>query len=212
MAIRLSTFPGHIEDLISSSCNGDEQAYRDLVEQLYPRLLSVAGVCCSRYARLRMTPEELVDDTYRQLYQALQKVKPQNVDTILALASHKCSQYLKNVRKKNSRPKVPKCDPALKKHASRTPGPGEVAEQREIRAIIDNVVSGLPPHLRTVWQLSWDQELPQEVIANHLSVETRTVRRWLRDARLALGERLESRGLLPEWSPKESCDRVPREI
>lgn len=78
------------------------------------------------------------------------------------------------------------------------PRPDELADQKQMLALLDEVLSALPEELRTVFVLFELQEVPMAQIANMLDVPVGTVGSRLRRAREAFEELLSSHTKSPK--------------
>lgn len=82
------------------------------------------------------------------------------------------------------------------------PRPDELADQKQMLTLLDEVLSALPEELRTVFVLFELQEVPMAQIANMLDVPVGTVGSRLRRAREAFEQLLSSHAK----SPKAGAD------
>ncbi len=173
---------------------GDEQAYREIVERYQRQVYSLA----MRMVRSSEDAEDLTQDTFVRMFKAIDRYDPERpfAAWLMTIASRLCIDH---IRRRKVRP-LPLVRQEMGTHEEQTidvedPGlqPDEITSHREEEQQAQSLIDSLPPHYRIVVVLRHQQDLSYEEIAQSLDLPIGTVKARIHRARALLRERIEGR-------------------
>jgi RNA polymerase sigma-70 factor (ECF subfamily) len=172
------------EALVVASLRGDETAFAQLVQRYLRKALAVA----IEYVRAREDAEDVVQDTFRRVFQNLRRFE----------ASRSFGPWFFTILRNTARNAVKSerirgHEMLNADHESSLPGPFEETRRLELRRKIDQSVDALPSMQRTCFRLCVVEGFSSAEAASATGLAESTVRVHVYHARRAL------RGLLDEW-------------
>jgi len=183
---------GEDAELLRRCREGDERAYRELVERHQRQVYSVA----LRMVRGVEDAEDLVQETFVRVFKALDRYDPARpfgawLYTIVTRLS------IDHIRRRRVRPL-----PLTWREAGTTEdrtieiedpglGPEVLVSHREEERHAQEMIDSLPPHYRIVVMLRHQQDLSYDEIASALGLPLGTVKARIHRARALLMRRLE---------------------
>ena len=172
---------------------GDERAYREIIERYQRRVFSLA----LRVLRRAEDAEDVAQETFVRMFRAIDRYDPSRPFSawLFTIASRLCIDH---IRRRRIRPislfqrdpesqeerTIEVVDPGLRPDEETS----RVEEERHTQALVDS----LPPHYRIVVMLRHQQDLSYEEIAEALKLPLGTVKARIHRARALLRQRLES--------------------
>jgi RNA polymerase sigma-70 factor, ECF subfamily len=171
---------------------GDERAYREIVERYQRQVFSVA----MRMVRSAEDAEDLTQDTFVRMFKAIDRYDPTRpfVAWLMTIVSRLCIDH---IRRRKVRP-VPLVREDAGTHEEQTidvedPGlkPDEITSHHEEEQRTQQLIDSLPPHYRIVVILRHQQDLSYEEIARNLELPIGTVKARIHRARELLKQRIE---------------------
>ena len=185
---------GDDADLVGRCLQGEERAYRELINRYRRQVYSLA----LRMLRGAEDAEDLTQETFVRMFRALERYDASRPfgAWIITIASRLCIDHLR--RRRLSPISMFRRDAASDEEyviEAEDPGPGPevqtVHEEEERRA--SELIDSLPEHYRIVVMLRHQQDLSYEEIAEVLELPLGTVKARIHRAREILKRRLEGR-------------------
>jgi RNA polymerase sigma-70 factor (ECF subfamily) len=179
-------------DTLRKCREGDEQAYREIVERYQRQVYSLA----MRMVRSAEDAEDLTQDTFVRMFKAIDRYDS-NRPFAAWLMTIATRLSIDHIRRRKVRP-LPLVREEAGTHEEQTidvedPGllPDEIASHREEEQQTQSLIDSLPPHYRIVVLLRHQQDLSYEEIAESLDLPIGTVKARIHRARALLRQRLE---------------------
>jgi RNA polymerase sigma-70 factor (ECF subfamily) len=173
---------------------GDEQAYREIVEKYQRQVFSIAV----RMLRSAEDAEDLTQEAFIRMFKAIDRYDPNRpfAAWLMTIASRLCIDHIRRKRLKtisifrqepgsSEERQIELEDPGLR--------PEEVTSHREEEKRAQSLIDSLPPHYRIVVILRHQEDLSYEEIAEALELPLGTVKARIHRARALLKLRLETR-------------------
>lgn len=186
--------------LLRRGGEGDKFAYDEVLAKASERLLALTRKMLRNYPQLHRW--EQTDDVFQQatlrLYGSLGDIKPESTRAFLRLAATQIRRTLIDLARHHFGPEGPHAlhhsdvagraadDPGGV--IDLTPGPSHEPDTLAAWAHFHESVEQLPNEVREVFELVWYDDMPQQEVANILSVSVPTVKRRWRAARLLLAD------------------------
>ena len=183
---------GEDAELLRSCREGDERAYRKLVERYQRQVYSIA----MRMVRRAEDAEDLTQESFVRVFRALDRYDPARpfAAWLYTIVTRLCIDH---IRRRRVRPislsqreagsteeyTIEIEDPAL--------GPDVQFSHREEERRAQELIDSLPPHYRIVVMLRHQQDLSYEEIASALDLPLGTVKARIHRARALLMRRIE---------------------
>lgn len=171
---------------------GDEQAYRQIVERYQRQVYSLA----MRMVRSAEDAEDVTQDTFVRMFKAIDRYDPNRpfAAWLMTIASRLCIDHIRR-RKVRPLPLVRTEEGSTEEHTIDVVDPGlgpdEITSHREEEQQAQSLIDSLPPHYRVVVLLRHQQDLSYEEIAESLDLPIGTVKARIHRARALLKQRLE---------------------
>jgi len=186
---------GDDTEILQRCREGDERAYREIIQRYQRRVFSLAF----RVVRRTEDAEDVTQETFVRMFRAIDRYDPARpfAAWLFTIASRLCIDHL---RRRRVRPislfqrdpetqeerTIEVVDPGLKPDEETS----RLEEERHTRELIDS----LPPHYRIVVMLRHQQDLSYEEIAEAMKLPLGTVKARIHRARALLKQRLEGEG------------------
>ncbi|MFP3896453.1 MAG: RNA polymerase sigma factor [Anaerolineales bacterium] len=181
-----------LSDLVAACQNGDETAFRTLVEKTQEDVYNLA------YHMLGNTQEaeDMTQEVYLRVWRGLPDFRSEAKFTtwLYSITTNVC---LNRRRHFGRRLRVVDDEDALEDSMAEYGDPAEATMRREERAILWKTVKYLPAKYRTVIDLFYQKQLSYQEIAELLSIPLGTVKGHLNRARKALAKRLRLKEEVP---------------
>ena len=181
--------------LLRRCLEGDERAYREIVQRYQARVFSLAF----RMLRQREDAEDVTQETFVRMFRAVDRYDPTRPFSswLFTIAARLCIDAVR--RRKKFTMSLTRVDPGSGEEQTidiEDPGPGPLEEtsQREEERRSRSLIESLPPHYRIVVMLRHQQDLSYEEIAEALQLPLGTVKARIHRARALLRVRLEAEG------------------
>jgi RNA polymerase sigma-70 factor (ECF subfamily) len=179
-------------EIIRRCREGDEKAYRELVDRYRRQVYSMA----LRMLRREEDAEDVAQETFIRVFRALDRYDPTRSFTawMFTIAARLCIDHIR--RRRQSPLSLFQRDAETQEErtievADPGPGPDELTsrgeEERHAKALIDS----LPHHYRIVVMLRHQQDLSYQEIAEALKLPLGTVKARIHRARALLKQQLE---------------------
>ncbi len=178
--------------LIRRCLEGDERAYRLIVERYQARVFSLAW----RMVRQREDAEDLTQETFVRMFRAAARYDPTRpfAAWLFTIASRLCIDHIRRRR-------LPSISLSMSEPGSgeerqmdiEDPGlkPDEVTSRDEEERRTQDLIDSLPPHYRIVVMLRHQEDLSYDEIAAALDMPLGTVKARIHRARALLRGRIE---------------------
>lgn len=176
-------------DLIQRFKDGDEEAFRILVEKYHRQIFDL----CFRYVGNQEDAEEVAQDVFIRVFNARASYEPKaKFSTYLYRVAVNLS--LNRIRDRKRR-RVVALESIFHLDKAQTPGsspfrPDQILEQNELQTLIGNAIESLPPNQRTAVLLKRFEGLSYEEIAEVMECSVSAVEARLHRAKLNLNKRL----------------------
>lgn len=197
-----------IQALIARLQKGDDSARAELINCACDRLMNLTRKVKRTFGKVQRweETEDVFQRATMRLYQSLEKVTPNDTRHFFRLAALQIRRELIDLSRHYSGPQGMGGNHATQMvgsssenplpHAAydaadQTSGPGHLHQWSEFHQAIED----LPDDLREVTELLFYHELEQTQAAELMGVSVRTIKRYWRDAKLALYEKFD--GELP---------------
>jgi RNA polymerase sigma-70 factor (ECF subfamily) len=173
--------PPSDEALACASLRGDEQASALLVRRYLPKAMAVA----LEYVPLRADAEDVVQDSFRRVFEALDRFDPARAFSpwFFTILRNTARNAAKGRRLRSHEGLSPE-------QAASGPGPLEEASRRQLRRRIEAAVESLPRMQQACFRLCVVEDLSSGEAAAALGLAESTVRVHVFRARGALRELL----------------------
>lgn len=173
---------------------GDERAYRELVQRFQRPVFSVAF----RMVRSSEDAEDITQETFVRVFRAIDRYDPARSFEawLFTITTRLCIDL---IRRRRVRPvSLTRQDPESGEESTidiedTGLGPDEVTSNAEEERHAKSLIDSLPPHYRIVVMLRHQQDLSYEEIAETLSLPLGTVKARIHRARAILKDRLEGK-------------------
>ncbi|MDA8563063.1 sigma-70 family RNA polymerase sigma factor [Mariniblastus sp.] len=197
-----------VQSLIARLQQGDDSARAELINCACDRLMNLTRKIKRSFGNVQRweETEDVFQRATMRLYQSLEKVTPNDTRHFFRLAALQIRRELIDLTRHYSGPQgiggnhatqlagSPSDSPvphAAYDAADQTGGPAHMQQWSEFHQAIED----LPEELREVTELLFYHELEQTQAAELMGVSVRTIKRYWRDAKLALYEKFD--GELP---------------
>ena len=172
------------EALVRATLSGDEGAFARLVRRYLRKAMAVA----LEYARSREDAEDVVQDTFRRVFQKLDSFDPNRSfePWFFTILRNTARNAVKSRR-------IREHDVLTTLHASASPGPYEETRRLELRQRIGEAIERLPAMQKTCFRLCMVEGLSSAEAATAMGLAESTVRVHVFKARRSL------QGLLGVW-------------
>ena len=191
-----------VQNCIHRLAQGDASARRDLIDCACDRLLKLTRTIKHGFHRVNRweQTEDVFQRATMRLFESLEKVELQDARHFFRLAALQIRRELIDLARHYGGPQgmganhatqMVKDDGSHRVHAAydasdQGESPTEFVQWGEFHQLIET----LPENQREVVELLFYHGLPQDEAAEIMGVSTRTVKRYWRDARIALHEKL----------------------
>lgn len=177
---------GTDERLLAQFVAGDEARFAELVERFSPQVFQFV----SRFVRDLATAEDLVQETFVQVYQSAGGFDPQRRlrPWLFTIAANKARDFLRSrARRKEislDGPTAGETDATsfLDYLGDESTSPGDAVESAEVRQEVRAIIDGMPDHLREVLLLGYFDRFAYKEIAEILAIPLGTVKSRLHAA------------------------------
>jgi len=164
------TFPADEKHLFSLVSEGDEKAFNVLFNLFLPRLYPYI----IKLTRSETAAQEVIQETFIRVWLSRDKLAEIDNPTgwLLKVASNECYTHMRKSAL-NSR---------LPNHLSRPTminNAQELLDTKEIKQLVEEAVSALPPQRRKIYRMSRDQGKSIPEIASELQISPNTVKNAL---------------------------------
>lgn len=178
--------------LVGRCLEGDERAYRLIVERYQARVFSLAW----RMVRQREDAEDLTQETFVRMFRAAARYDPTRpfAAWLFTIASRLCIDHIRRRR-------LPSISLSMSEPGSseerqmdiEDPGlqPDDVTSRNEEERRTQDLIDSLPPHYRIVVMLRHQEDLSYDEIAAALDMPLGTVKARIHRARALLRGRIE---------------------
>jgi RNA polymerase sigma-70 factor, ECF subfamily len=189
---RVPVVTGDDAEVLKACREGDERAYRTIVERYQRQVFSLA----MRMVRSAEDAEDLTQETFVRMFKAIDRYDPTRSFPawLMTIASRLCIDH---IRRRKVRP-VPLVREDAGTHEEQVidvedpgPTPDVITSHREEERQAQSLIDSLPPHYRIVVMLRHQQDLSYEEVAEALSLPIGTVKARIHRARALLKERIE---------------------
>ncbi|MEA3407201.1 MAG: sigma-70 family RNA polymerase sigma factor [Chloroflexota bacterium] len=174
-----------LSDLVAACQNGDETAFRKLVEETQDDVYSLAYHMLDNIQEA----EDMTQEVYLHVWRGLPGFRGDAKFStwLYRITINACLNRRRHFAR---RLHVIDNEDALEDSIAKHGDPAEATMKEEQRAVLWKTVSYLPPKYRTVIDLFYQKQLSYKEIAELLSVPLGTVKGHLNRARKALAKRL----------------------
>ncbi len=181
-----------LSDLVTAYQNGDETAFRELLEKTQEDVYNLAYHMLGNAQEAEDTTQEV----YLRAWRGLPDFRGEAKFTtwLYSITTNAC---LNRRRDFGQRLRVIDDEDALEDSISEYGDPAEATMRREEKAVLWKTVKYLPPKYRTVIDLFYQKQLSYQEIAQLLSIPLGTVKGHLNRARKALAKRLRHKEEVP---------------
>ncbi len=177
---------GTDERLLAQFVAGDEARFAELVERFSPQVFQFVA----RFVRDPATADDLVQETFVQVYQSAGGFDPQRRlrPWLFTIAANKARDFLRSRGRRKEvsldGPTASESDAAsfLDFLGDDSTSPGDAVESAEVRQEVRAVIDGMPDHLREVLLLGYFDRFAYKEIAEILSIPLGTVKSRLHAA------------------------------
>lgn len=177
---------GTDERLLAQFVAGDEARFAELVERFSPQVFQFV----SRFVRDPATADDLVQETFVQMYQSAGGFDPQRRlrPWLFTIAANKARDFLRSRGRRKEvsldGPTASEADAAsfLDFLGDDSTSPGDAAESAEVRQEVRAIIDAMPDHLREVLLLGYFDRFAYKEIAEILSIPLGTVKSRLHAA------------------------------
>jgi RNA polymerase sigma-70 factor (ECF subfamily) len=183
---------GDDAETLRRCAEGDERAYREIVERYQRQVYSIA----LRMVRSAEDAEDLTQEAFVRMFRAIDRYDPTRPfgAWLMTIASRLCIDHLRRRRLKTI--SIFRQEPGSTEERQielEDPGllPEEVTSHREEEHRAQALIDSLPPHYRIVVMLRHQQDLSYDEIAEALRLPLGTVKARIHRARALLKHRLE---------------------
>lgn len=175
------------EQVLAGFIAGDESAFPVLVRRYANELLQFV----SRFVRNNAVAEDIVQETFIQVHQSARGFDPQRRfrPWLFTIAANKARDTIRGRNRKREVPLTVSSDGGDSEQVSYldfrsdpSESPDEIIEANEQKAIVNDVISRMPTHLREVLLLGYYQRFPYKEIAEVLGIPLGTVKSRLHAA------------------------------
>lgn len=169
---------------------GDEEAFRELVERHHPSILNL----CFRYVGNQEDAEEVAQDVFIRAYRAREDYEPRaKFSTYLyRIAVNLSLNRIRDRKRKFGLFESTVSEDRSLSMAQGNPRPDELLEQKEEQAAVRRAVDSLPPNQKTAVILKRFHGLSYEEIADVMNCSLSAVEARLHRAKLNLQKSLKS--------------------
>ncbi len=176
-------------DLVAASAQGDQDAFRQLVQRYERLVLRVAF----RSMGDTSLAEDVAQEAFIKVFRGLPKYRPDKpfVHWLHRVVANAVTDELRRRRP------VQSLDAMLEPPASPEEGPPEVADHHAIERAVRQAIASLPPRYRDVIILQVFHELTYEQIASTLRLPLSTVTWRMNMAKRLLRQQLLDNGTAP---------------
>lgn len=170
--------------LVARARNGDERAYRALLEKYERAVFSI----CLRMVRNRDEATDLSQESFIKVFGSLDRYNSAYAFSswLFKITSNLCIDYLRK-RRIDTLPMDQPIDgdkgEIQRQYAAPDPTPEESLDRREKMARLESAIDALPEHYRIMLILRHQEDLSYEEIADHLSIPLGTVKARIHRAR-----------------------------
>jgi RNA polymerase sigma-70 factor, ECF subfamily len=175
------------EQLIADYRRGDRACFSELVtryeRELYHYLVRFLGD--------RATAEDVFQDTFLQVHQSADQFDPQRRfrPWLFTIAANKARDVIRSQSRRPTNPLQANINPGDEESGeyidlmqSIESMPEHPLEQRELQALVQKTVMGMPDHLREILLLSYFHQFPYKQISDILDIPLGTVKSRLHAA------------------------------
>ncbi|MFO7918160.1 MAG: RNA polymerase sigma factor [Anaerolineae bacterium] len=181
-----------LSDLVATCQNGDETAFRKLVEETQEDVYNLAYHMLGN----EQEAEDMTQEVYLRVWRGLPDFRGEAKFTtwLYSITTNVC---LNRRQRSGRRLHVVDDEDALEDSMAEYGDPAEATMRQEERAVLWKTVKYLPPKYRTVIDLFYQKQLSYQEIAELLSIPLGTVKGHLNRARKALAKRLRLKEEVP---------------
>jgi len=191
--------PGDLTDeqLLADYREGNREAFARLISR-YQRELFHFLV---RFLGNRAAAEDVFQEAFLQVHQSVNAFDPERRfrPWLFTIAANKARDYLRSQARRPTTPLQASINATdsdsgefIDLLKSKDPGPSEPMEREEQQARIQNIVMGMPEHLREILLLSYFQQFPYKQIGEILDIPLGTVKSRLHAAVAYFSEKWKS--------------------
>ena len=201
-AHEMSGTPDEVAELVRRAQGGELAAFNTLVLRHQDAAYSLAF----RFLRSRESAEDVTQEAFLRAFNRLDTFRGERFRSwLLRIVANAARDELRRRKRRPQRsldearddPDMPSIDPIEPR-----PGPAAVAEQADLRRVLDAALARLPEEWRLVVLLSDVHGLAYEEVAAAAGVPLGTVKSRLSRARARLREILRESGELPELAQR----------
>ena len=201
-AHEMSGTPDEVAELVRRAQGGELAAFNTLVLRHQDAAYSLAF----RFLRSRKPAEDVTQEAFLRAFNRLDTFRGERFRSwLLRIVANAARDELRRRKRRPQRsldearddPDMPSIDPIEPR-----PGPAAVAEQADLRRVLDAALARLPEEWRLVVLLSDVHGLAYEEVAAAAGVPLGTVKSRLSRARARLREILRESGELPELAQR----------
>jgi RNA polymerase sigma-70 factor (ECF subfamily) len=195
--------PADSTDALVERClAGDQVAWEEIVRMHWRKVFNLAYKFVGRHDEA----EDLTQDIFLKIFKALKSFdRRANFQTwLISISRNLCIDHYRSVRKERET-MAREVDAADLMPVSRERGPHGELEQLDLRHLIREALSALPPALKEAVMLRDLQEFSYQEIADRLNLPEGTVKSRINRGRLELARqlrRLQSRGAADRPGPR----------
>ena len=181
-----------LSDLVAACQNGDETAFRKLVEKTQEDVYNLAYHMLDN----AQEAEDMTQEVYLRVWRGLSDFRGEAKFTtwLYSITTNVCLNRRRHFAR---RLHVVDDEKALEESISKHGNPAEATIKEEQKAVLWKTVNYLPAKYRTVIDLFYHKQLSYEEIAEILSIPLGTVKGHLNRARKALAKRLRYKEEVP---------------
>ena len=178
------------QEIAEAVQQGDAEAFGVLIERYEPKLLRYGR----RFLSMQEEIEDIVQESFIRAYQNIHRYDiTQPFSPWMYRIAH--NSFVNALRAKQHRPVLLFDFDTLISHKSADEEADSVAQEREVRELIERGLENISPKYREVLVLYYLEELPYQDIADILQVPLGTVGVRLRRAKEALRKAYEKSGI-----------------
>jgi len=163
---------------------GDQKAYRKVFEYFFPIVLRYAYSKCKNME----DAEEITQETFTQLYLNREKVRSEDdlYPYLFVIVKRLCISHFRQLVSQSHR-----MQGAQQEWTSISYTTEEHMDFAELSRILEQIIAVLPPQQQQVYRLSKIEHMPQQDIAEQMSISRNTVRNHLLSATKVVRLRLQ---------------------
>lgn len=180
------------KELLSQIANGDEIAFNALFNHYQRKIFSISW----KLTGVRSAAEDVVQEVFIKLW--VHKENLPEIDNFNAYINRVVSNHIYNMLRK-----VAHENTFLKETIASRRGDADncmdTISYRELQNTLHRIITQLPPQQKRVYQLSRDEGLTYEEIAERLHIGKATVKTHMIEALRAIRVHLKNNGVLLTW-------------